>query len=73
MSMNLVFQTQDGYFVEFPFQTPTNLTKSVLGERDIEKRIILVREYMIEQNFYKGIVEETIDLMNRPELKLVEM
>ena len=47
MSMNLIFKVKDcqGY-VDFPFQTPTKLTFSVMERGTREDRLSLIREFI---------------------------
>ena len=47
MSLNLCFKTsQGGHYVEFPFDTPTELSRAVFKEQDTAKRIQMIHEYM---------------------------
>jgi hypothetical protein len=47
MSMNLIFEVKgSSAYVDFPFQTPTDLTYAVIREKDIEKRIELIRNFL---------------------------
>ena len=54
--MNLAFKTPNGGLVDFPFQTPTKLTKGVMAEPDDIKKILLIKEYLEEDDW----VEEDI-------------
>ncbi len=75
MSMNLCFDVKGApAIVDFPFQTPTDLTYAVLEEEDPEKRLILIETQLIEWGFneeelaYK--MAEVKALMDSPNLKL---
>lgn len=74
MSMNLVFVVKGGGTVDFPFQTPTNLTYSVLGEKSKAKRLRMLDDAMKEWGWSKSFRAENIRkieaLMNNPVLKL---
>jgi hypothetical protein len=42
MSMNLAFTTRDGHFVDFPFQTPTDLSYAVIDLPTTEAKLELI-------------------------------
>lgn len=75
MSMNLVFFVKGGEgMVDFPFQTPTDLTHAVLKEKDDSKRLALLRKACEDWKWSKkdikrslGIVEA---LMKSPTLEM---
>ena len=56
MSMNLAFKTPNGEYVDFPFQTPTKLTKVVMAEPDYIKKLLLIKEHLKEDDW----IEEDI-------------
>ena len=70
--MNLMFEVKGSTaYVDFPFQTPTDLTYAVIREKDIEKRIQLVKDYIknIDDNTY--LIEECETLMRDEKLELI--
>jgi DNA integrity scanning protein DisA with diadenylate cyclase activity len=73
--MNLTFQTKDGVGrVEFPFQTPTSLTYAVLKKETNEERLLLIGQYLKEQDWSESDIQETLEeiqrLMESPHLEL---
>ena len=56
MSMNLAFKTPNGENINFPFQTPTKLTKEVMAEPEVTKKLLLIKEYLEKD----GWIEEDI-------------
>ena len=56
MSMNLAFKTPNGEYFDFPFQTPTKLTKVVMAEPEDIKKLILIKEYLEDDDW----IEEDI-------------
>ena len=75
MSMNLCFDVKGGKgMVDFPFQTPTELTYAVLKETDNTKRLEMPRSAMEEYGWHKKDIEETLEeiegLMKSPNLEL---
>lgn len=48
MSMNLIFRHKVGGYIDFPIQTPTELTKAVLREKSDKKKLAMIKKYMIE-------------------------
>jgi hypothetical protein len=73
--MNLSFFTIDGVGrVEFPFQTPTYLTYSVLKAGTDDERLLLIEQYLREQKWEEPHIQKTIrrilELMQCPYLKL---
>ena len=78
MSMNLHFCTKSGgFFIDFPFQTPTVLTHAVMAEKDNTKRLKLIREHMItsgwEQENINRVMAEIEIMVNNPKLELFYM
>lgn len=62
MSMNLIFDVKGGPgYVDFPFQTPTNLTYAVLDAKSNEERIEIIEKQLIEWD-WEG--EEITRIMN---------
>lgn len=74
MSMNLCFDVKGGGMVDFPFQTPTELTYDVLREPNNDKRLALLRAAMEKWSWDKKQIEETLGtieaLMKSPNLEL---
>jgi hypothetical protein len=74
MSMNLVFETKSHHIIDFPFQTPTNLTYSVLALKTNEERLKLLQEHIEkcgwDSDIKVQVMEEIKSLMASPELKL---
>ena len=63
MSMNLCFYTKTGKeHVEFPYQTSTKLTRKVLAEKSIEKKLDLIKEDLIDKYDMEDRIEK--DLFN---------
>lgn len=56
MSMNLAFKTPNGEYNDFPFQTPTKLSREVMAEPDDIKKLLLIKEYLE----YRDWTEEDI-------------
>jgi hypothetical protein len=46
MSANLIFKVKGGGHVDFPFQSPIDLTYAVLAEPNIRKKLTLIDEKM---------------------------
>ena len=76
MSMNLIFRVKGckGY-VDFPFQTPTKLTYSVLNCKSKEKQLKLIKDYIDDMTWdpviKKTKIKEVKDLLKSPYLKLI--
>ena len=74
MSMNLIFETKDGHVVDFPFQTPTELTYKVLNEESQELRIKLVKgqidRWDLDEGYRDALYSEVEKLMTDPTLTL---
>ena len=78
MSMNLCFDVKGGSgIVDFPFQTPTNLTFKVLKASTKEDRLLILKEQMLVWEWSKEDVENTLTeieaLFNNPNLELSYM
>lgn len=78
MSMNLHFCTKSGGFcIDFPFQTPTKLTLSVMAEKDNTKRLKLIREHLVtsgwEQDNIDSVMTEVEIMVNNPNVELSYM
>lgn len=56
MSMNLAFEKPNGEYVDFPFQTPTKLTRQVIAEPSNIEKLRLIKEYLEEEDW----IEEDI-------------
>jgi hypothetical protein len=56
MSMNLTFEKPNGEYVDFPFQTPTKLTREVIAEPSNIEKLRLIKEYLEEEDW----IEEDI-------------
>jgi hypothetical protein len=76
MSLNLLFAvkgTGDGY-VDFPFQTPTNLTHAVFNEQDNDKRLALIEAELFawewEEDEILTMLNRIKGLLNNPALSL---
>lgn len=75
MSMNLCFDVKGGAgMVDFPFQTPEELTYAVLREPDNDKRLTLIRKACEGYGWSKEDIETTLSeieaLMKSPNLEL---
>jgi hypothetical protein len=63
-------------YVEFPYQTPTTLTYAVIGEKDVEKRIQLIKDDLnkcINKDANKWIIKQCETLMRDDKLELTYM
>jgi hypothetical protein len=56
MSMNIAFEKPNGELVDFPFQTPTKLTRQILAEPSDIKKLRIIKEYLEEEDW----IEEDI-------------
>lgn len=73
MSMNLCFytKTKRPRLVEFPFQTPTDWTWDIYNEKDIEKRIDILKSKMKTNSWLdQGLVQECSDMLRDANLEL---
>lgn len=66
MSMNLAFEVKGGGIVDFPYQTPTRLTKAVLACHTREERLALLRAERGDQD-----LAEIDQLLQKPNLELI--
>ena len=66
--MNLIFKCGPAY-IDFPFQTPTSLTFKVLNEKDLDKRLEYIYEYLKERDAIE-LYAECEHLMKFPLLEL---
>ena len=62
MSMNLAFKTPNGEYNDFPFQTPTKLTKVVMAEPDDIKKLLLIKGYLEEDDW---IEEDMLKILSQ--------
>ena len=76
MSINLYFESDD-FFQEFPFQTPTQLTKELLAQSNVYKQLSILINWM---DFWRWNDETIIDIsrkfihiMSDKNIRLVEM
>jgi hypothetical protein len=51
--MNLAFEKPNGEYVDFPFQTPTKLTREVIAEPSNIEKLRLIKEYLEEEDWIK--------------------
>jgi len=60
--MNLIFTVKDcpGAYVDFPFQTPTNLTYSVFNAESVDEKLKLIKERLIEWDTDKERIDEIL-------------
>ena len=75
MSLNLCFIDLEGNYVEFPFQTPSELSLFVIASNNTEERIHIIKEYLDKkwnlEDYYKNhILEKTRQMLNNQNLKL---
>ena len=74
MSLNLVFLVKGGGIVQFPIQTPTEVTLAVLNTKSRSKRLRIINEELKRWEWTKRGRTETIKriklLMDNPNLKL---
>jgi hypothetical protein len=59
MSMNLAFEKPNGEYVDFPFQTPTKLTREVIAEPSNIEKLRLIKEYLEEEDWIEE--EENVE------------
>ena len=65
MSMNLYFRVKDGSgMIDFPFQTPTELTYAVMEAETTQDRLALIKQYLerFEENTPEEIAE-TLEIL----------
>lgn len=76
MSFNLIFITkaESAEIIDFPFQTPTQLTFAVINEKDPTARKKLILEHMTKCGWEKEIIDSMMEkvenLMSNPSLHL---
>ena len=76
MSFNLIFITkaEPAEIIDFPFQTPTQLTFAVINEKDPPARKTLILEHMTKCGWEKEVVDSMMEkiesMMNNPALHL---
>lgn len=75
MSMNLVFRTvAGGHRVPFPFQTPTNLSYSVMEGDSIECRLARIENELMSWTWSEEMIDDMMKecerLMRDPSLEL---
>ena len=74
MSLNLVFLVKGGGIVQFPIQTPTEVTLAVLNTKSRRERLRIINEELKQREWTKRGRTETIKriklLMDNPNLKL---
>ena len=78
MSMNLAFKKVCcNSLIEFPFQTPTDLTKKVLLESNKNKRLQLIENQLIKWQWDQIDINKTMseikELFNNNKLQLIEI
>lgn len=73
MSINLCFYTKAKRprLIDFPFQTPTDWTWDIYYEKDIEKRIAILKSKMATNPWLdQDLVQECADMLRDAELEL---
>ena len=74
MSLNLVFLVKGGGIVQFPIQTPTEVTLAVLNTKSRRERLRIINEELKQWEWTKRGRAETLKgiktLMDNPNLKL---
>lgn len=66
MSLNLYFEIVDkSGCVDFPFQTPTDLTLKVYNERSTEKKLRLIEDFLYECRWDTIAIHETLKKIER--------
>ena len=74
MSLNLVFLVKGGGIVQFPIQTSTEVTLSVLNTKSRRERLRIINEELKRWEWTKRGRAETLKgiktLMDNPNLKL---
>lgn len=66
MSMNLAFEVKGGGIIDFPYQTPTKLTKAVLACPTHEDQLKLLRAEYGDRDLV-----EIDRLLHNPNLELI--
>jgi len=73
MSLNLVFLVKGGGIVQFPIQTPTEVTLAVLNTKSRRERLRIINEELKHWEWDKGrkeAMKKIRVLMDNPELIL---
>ena len=73
MSLNLVFLVRGGGIVQFPIQTPTEVTLAVLNSKSRRERLRIINEELKTWEWDKGrkeAMKKIRVLMDNPELIL---
>ncbi len=74
MSMNLAFEIE-GQRVDFPFQTPTNLSYAVMKAKGLQQRLDLIEAELKGWEWDKQAIDEKIaqcrKLLSNKKFKLV--
>lgn len=73
MSLNLVFLVKGGGVVQFPIQTPTEVTLAVLNTKSRRERLRIINEELKHWEWDKGrkeAMKKIRVLMDNPELIL---
>ena len=66
MSMNLAFYVQGGGgYVDFPFQTPTEMSYEVLAEKTLEGRLKIVRRELKAWGVDEDLIEEYLEQIDQ--------
>jgi hypothetical protein len=60
MSLNLLYWV-DGYPIDFPFQTPTDLTLKVMNEKNNAKRLSLIESHLMESGWDRDRIHSTLN------------
>ena len=81
MSMNLAFKTVQGnYIIDFPYQTPTDITRAVLAARTTTEQLKFIKEDLLSRvdendsddvNWYNDLVQEVEDKLTDETLILI--
>lgn len=79
--MNLCFKVREGgYFIEFPYQTSTDVSRRVLAESIPSKRLYIIKEDLLAQideydsddvAWYNELVNEVQRMLNDKRLELI--
>ena len=73
MSLNLVFLVKGGGVVQFPIQTPTEVTLAVLNTKSRRERLRIINEELKHWEWDKGrkeAMKKIRHLMDNPNLTL---
>jgi len=61
MSINLCFKRNDGVIIDFPFDSPTFLTKKVLAEKNNYIRLLIIENQLDEWGWDEEDISDYID------------